>query len=67
MQTVLINLSKPILNNECDVVFGSRFLKNQSTKKIPFNKKMMLQTARYINFIFTGILLSDAHQWITRT
>lgn len=55
------NVIDPILNNECDVVFGSRFLKNGSDQKIPFNKKVVLQTARYINWIFTGILLSDAH------
>lgn len=55
------NIIEPILNNECDIVFGSRFLKNEEDQKIPFNKKLVLKTARYINWIFTGILLSDAH------
>ncbi len=55
------NIIEPIFNNECDVVFGSRFLKKEDDQKIPFNKKVVLKTARYINWIFTGILLSDAH------
>lgn len=50
----------PVLNDECDVVFGSRFL-NKGDQVIPLPKKGMLQLARYINWIFAGILLTDAH------
>lgn len=53
-------LLSPVLNNECDVVFGSRFL-HKSNASIPFSKKILLQSARYINWIFAGILLTDAH------
>lgn len=53
-------LLSPVLNDECDVVFGSRFLyKNDGV--IPFSKKIFLQLARYINWIFAGVLLTDAH------
>lgn len=53
-------LLSPILNDECDVVFGSRFL-NKSDVQIPFLKKIFLQLARYINWMFSGIMLTDAH------
>jgi glycosyltransferase involved in cell wall biosynthesis len=45
----------------CDVVFGSRFLKNEDRQSTPFGKKIILQVGRYINWMFYGILLSDAH------
>jgi polyprenyl-phospho-N-acetylgalactosaminyl synthase len=53
-------LLSPVLNDECDVVFGSRFL-NKADVKIPFSKKVFLQLARYINWMFSGIMLTDAH------
>ncbi len=43
-----------------DVVFGSRFLDRRS--QIPWLKrKIILPFSRWINFVFTGCLLSDAH------
>jgi glycosyltransferase involved in cell wall biosynthesis len=52
-------LLSPIQNNEADVVFGSRFLTKQPS--LPFIRFLLLQAARYINFLFTGLLLTDAH------
>lgn len=49
----------PLIDHQCDIVFGSRFL--QSKSKPPRVRKMILQVARYINFLFTGLLLTDAH------
>jgi len=54
-------LIEPLLQNKCDIVFGSRFLKDENVRSVPFIKKIILQTGRYINWIFYGILLSDAH------
>ena len=53
-------LLQPILAEECDVVFGSRFLQKQQPQ-MPFSRKIFLKLARYVNWLFTGILLSDAH------
>lgn len=53
-------LLSPIINNDCDVVFGSRFL-NKTDVQIPFSKKLFLQLARYVNWMFSGIMLTDAH------
>lgn len=43
-----------------DVVLGSRFLQT-STAHIPVLRKLLLQAARVINFMFTGLYLTDAH------
>jgi glycosyltransferase involved in cell wall biosynthesis len=53
-------LIEPLLNNKADVVLGSRFLSAEKTI-MPFSKKILLQTARGINYLFSGLLLSDAH------
>jgi len=51
---------EPILKNEADIVFGSRFLENKS--KIPwFKKYFILKPAIFFNWLFTGLKLSDAH------
>lgn len=50
-----------ILNSSSsDIVFGSRFLKG-AIHNMPVKRKIVLQAARFLNYIFTGILLSDAH------
>ena len=56
----IAHLLEPVLSGECDVAFGSRFLKKEKTT-IPFSRKLFLRIARYINWVLTGILLSDAH------
>ena len=59
--TEIGKLTAPLLQNQCDIVFGSRFLKTVSAQPVPFIRKLILQTGRYINWILYGILLSDAH------
>ncbi len=53
------HLLAPLHNNNADIVFGSRFLTKQSS--LPLIRSLLLHTARYVNFLFTGLLLSDAH------
>lgn len=51
---------KSIIENNADILFGSRFLDNRS--KIPLSKKyLLLPFGRVINNFLTGIKLSDAH------
>lgn len=45
-----------------DVVLGSRFLNRSHARKVPLFRQFILQAARPINYLFTGIYLSDAHQ-----
>lgn len=58
------DLKKMILflqEQELDVVLGSRFLTPGHAKDIPFIRKLILKGAVLVNFVFTGLLLSDAH------
>ncbi len=53
-------LLKPLLAGETDIVFGSRFLEAKAVG-LRIEKKILLKAARWLNYCFTGILLSDAH------
>lgn len=53
-------LVDPILRNEADITIGSRFLAPRQNA-IPGKKKIILQFARIINFLLSGMMLSDAH------
>ena len=51
---------EPLLKEQVDLVFGSRFLENKS--KVPwFKKYFILKPASFFNWLFTGLKLSDAH------
>lgn len=53
-------LIKPILTQEAQIVLGSRFLEEKSN--IPFTKRyLILKPALFVNYFFTGIKLTDAH------
>lgn len=53
-------LVEPIKSGRVEVVLGSRFLSRAN--HIPFSKKyLILPLARVVNFLFTGLWLSDAH------
>ncbi len=54
------SLIEPLITNEADIVLGSRFLSKEDTT-IPFAKKIVLHSARIINYFFSGLMLSDAH------
>lgn len=48
----------PLLNNECDIVFGSRFLGKKS--KLPFMKEFVIMPiAHLVNKVILGRTLSD--------
>ncbi len=54
------DMIKPILNKEADITLGSRFLRKKT--KVPFSKKFfILKPAIFLNWFFSGIKLSDAH------
>lgn len=42
-----------------DMVFGSRFITGGSN--IPWSRKMILKGAIWVNYLFTGIRMTDAH------
>jgi len=53
-------LLQKLKNDSLDFIFGSRFAADTKTE-IRGSRKIVLQIARYLNFLLTGILLSDAH------
>lgn len=53
-------LLQPLLSDEFDITLGSRFLEARSND-MPLLKYVLLQVARYLHWLFTGMLLSDAH------
>jgi polyprenyl-phospho-N-acetylgalactosaminyl synthase len=52
---------QPLLDGEVDVALGSRFLSASSAAVVPFRRRLFLRGATYVNFLLTGVLLSDAH------
>ena len=53
-------LVQPLLQDKADISFGSRFLEG-STHNMPFGRSIFISLARGINFLFTGLMLTDAH------
>ena len=53
-------LLHPLTKGEVDVTLGSRFLELKQ-EQMPSGRKLILKLARMINLLFTGLLLSDAH------
>lgn len=53
------NLIEVINHGKIDIVLGSRFM--TKSLNIPVARKILLKLARFINFLYTGLLLSDAH------
>jgi glycosyltransferase involved in cell wall biosynthesis len=53
-------LLDPLVKKRSVVVFGSRLMKG-GTHNMPGGRKFMLHLARWLNLMFTGLLLSDAH------
>lgn len=53
-------LLEPLLNNEADITLGSRFISG-AKHNMPAGRKIVLQIGRRINYLLTGLLLTDAH------
>jgi glycosyltransferase involved in cell wall biosynthesis len=51
---------RKLKEQELDIIFGSRFLPGASGN-ITGIRKMTLKAGRWMNYLFTGILLTDAH------
>jgi polyprenyl-phospho-N-acetylgalactosaminyl synthase len=50
----------PVVKGEADIVLASRFLA-KGHHNAPFLKTIVLKTGRWVNYFFTGLYLSDAH------
>jgi glycosyltransferase involved in cell wall biosynthesis len=52
---------EPLIRGEADVVLGSRFLRAEDRAAIPVLRKLLLRLAIRVNYLLTGVKLSDAH------
>lgn len=53
-------LLEPLLEDKADIVTGSRFMEG-SKHNMPGGRRLLVQAARYLNYLFTGLLMTDAH------
>lgn len=51
----------PLVNNEADVVLGTRFKRREDVMAVPSIRRRILKVAIMVNRFFAGIKLSDAH------
>lgn len=49
-----------LMDQNLDIVLGSRFIEG-AVHNMPRRRKMLLYLARYLNYSFTGVMLTDAH------
>lgn len=54
-------LLQPLRAGLADVALGSRFLRDEDMQHVPPLRRMLLRGARWVNFLFTGMKLTDAH------
>lgn len=55
------SLLEHVLKGEADVALGSRFLNRDDRLAVPLMKRVILKGAILVNWIMTGLLLTDAH------
>jgi glycosyltransferase involved in cell wall biosynthesis len=58
----ILLMEQVLLKDEADIVLGSRFL--GTAVKLSFTRRMFLQIARGLNFLLTGLWMTDAHNGI---
>lgn len=54
-------LLAPLVQGKADIALGSRFLHCDVANRVPWKRRMMLRTATWVNWLFTGLRLSDVH------
>lgn len=57
----LPGLLQPVLSGQADVVLGSRFLREEDWRAVPPARRLLLKAAIWVNWLLTGVMLSDAH------
>lgn len=60
----LPELLEPILSGQADVVLGSRFLRHADLRAVPITRRWLLRAAILVNWLLTGVRLSDAHNGV---
>ena len=54
-------LLAPVVAGRADVALGSRFLRQEDWQAVPFTRRVLLKGAVVVNWLLTGLWLTDAH------
>ncbi len=54
-------LLAPVISGRADVALGSRFLRREDWEAVPFTRRLLLKGAVVVNWLLTGLWLTDAH------
>lgn len=54
-------LLEPVMQGKADVTLGSRFLRREDWQAVPPARRLLLKGAIVVNWLLTGVWLSDAH------
>ena len=54
-------LLAPLIAGRVDVALGSRFLRREDWEAVPFTRRLLLKGAVAVNWLLTGLWLTDAH------
>jgi glycosyltransferase involved in cell wall biosynthesis len=54
-------LLEPLIENECDVALGSRFLNSHSVDAVPPIRRLLLRAATWFTRLTTGLAVTDTH------
>lgn len=55
------DLLGPIVTGMADITMGTRFLRKEDIAQVPASRKVILKGAIWVNGLFTGLWLTDAH------
>ncbi|MEZ4775316.1 MAG: glycosyltransferase family 2 protein [Bacteroidia bacterium] len=55
------DMLSPLLDDIADITLGSRFLKAGQAGAVPIFRRVLLRVAVWVNALFTGLWLTDAH------
>ena len=57
----LPNMLRQVIEGRADITLGSRFLRTEYAKSVPFVRRVLLKGSLLIQFLFYGIRLTDVH------
>lgn len=57
----ITRLIHPIVRHEADIVLGSRFLRKESKREVPFTRMCLLKVAIWFTRFMTGLSVTDTH------
>jgi len=57
----LLSMLNEMQNSNADILIGSRFLRKETRQEIPWSKKIVLKGGTVLNYLLSGIWLTDSN------